>query len=344
MSPSQLEENIYNCPFIASADCKQRLECSPIPGYGPENPKFLLLGLNPASRENIWRSCQSVDDLKKRFLKECMDHSKGYGKLIAQLEAVIPEFRIPRTVYLTDIVKCPTNNNAVPTQEMIRKCKEAYWKATLSTLNPQFIIILGGQLVKELASVSISALEVKTRQTEDHSRWLILAAHPSQKSNAAIAKIAQKIAEATRNPSIFATQTPIDLSPEPSRNYASTKIARDSIRTKLTALSYKEQGSKMVKANRTVNIVCSSEVGDSIRVSWRYKEWANDYATIYDYSAGSGPTCIVPLEKLWKSTFISQLKTRKSFEKNNGNWSGLFPVGKEIAQLVLSYKDRWDLL
>ena len=112
----------------------------------------------------------------------------------------------------------------------------------------------------------------------------------------------------------------------------------------LSRLLFRKQGAKMVKGDRIVNIVCSSEFGGSIRVSWHCIEWANDYATIYDYSGSDGPTCIVPLRKIFSSSFIKELKTRDAYENNKGYWTSTFAVDKEIAQLVLNYKDRWGFI
>jgi uracil-DNA glycosylase len=344
MQSIELEKQIYHCPYTTSKQCRQRLDCHPIPGGGPPNPKFIILGLNPAARNNIWQKLVSLEETKQEFIKECLAQNFGYGKLLSHLEAKIPDFKIKHTVYLTDVVKCPTTDNNVPSAEMIAKCKEAYWKQTLATLNPKYIIVLGSNAAKAIGGPIVTGSTVRATKLLPDDRWFIFAPHPSQKSHQQIVEIAQSIADTIKNP----TENQISISNRPVvsslRDGSVTATAKEKIQNKLLSMGYRKQGTKMVKDNRTVNIVVSQEYGSLLRVRWDYFQWQDDFATIYDYSATGGPTCIVPLEKLFATKFFTDLKKRPAFNNNKGVWSAAFPVDKEIPQLVLSYKDKWDLL
>lgn len=345
MQTQELEHIVYNCTHVKSNECKQRLNCHPIPGFGPSKVTFVVLGLNPATRKEIWQQscCDSFEKLTTQFARECI-YSKHYGKLLRQLENAIPNFRIYKTVYVMDIVKCPTVDNIMPSDEMIEKCKATYWEKTISALNPKYIICLGTKVAKKIGNLYLRGGEVKTAKGIGGNYWFIYAPHPSQKSDNAIANITREIAEAIKNPNLFQTNPLIRLSSNSSENRSNIRLAKDRIKSKLIARGYSKQGNKMIKEGRLVNIVCASKFGTSIRVRWDCIDWANDFATVYDYSADGGPTCIVPIKKLFASTFIRELKTRDSYANNNGNWTGVFPINKEIAQLVLSYRDRWDIL
>ncbi len=344
MQPTELENQIYHCPYATSKECGQRIDCHPIPGDGPAKPNFILLGRNPASRNNIWQNCESLEAIKKEYTKQCMAPNFEYGKLIRQIEAKIPDFRIIRSVYLTDLVKCPTTDNKMPSEEMIKKCREAYWKQTIATLDPKYIIVLGNDTAKAIGGPIVSGTQVKTIKLLSDEHWFIFALHPSQKSHEKIAEIAQNIVEAIKNPT--ESQTP------PSTGHAVSSLndgslitgVKQRIQNKLISMGYRKQGTKMVKGNRTVNVVVSQEYGSLLRVRWDYFQWQDDFATIYDYSAAGGPTCIVPLKELFASKFFTDLKKRPAFKNNNGVWSAAFPIDKEIPQLILSYKNKWELL
>lgn len=236
MQLSQLEESIYNCPFINSPECKERLDCHPIPGVGPSNPIFVLLGLNPGARDNIWQGCRSLQELQKQFLRECIYPRKGYGKLIGHLEQLIPLFRISRSVYLTDIVKCPTVNNSPPKDFMIEKCKATYWDL-IEGLNPKYVIVLGNKAGKAIGGPNVSG-EVKPIQFKGNNSWFIFSPHPSQKSDNEIAAIAYNIAKALRNPISFQTE---QMTRQP------ISVSREVIRRGPSVVGYKTTDSPMSK-------------------------------------------------------------------------------------------------
>ena len=117
------------------------------------------------------------------------------------------------------------------------------------------------------------------------------------------------------------------------------------VEKKLTELGYERLGRRLWrKGTRTVRVVTSSERRKGyLRILWR-EEWKDYYAIVYDYSSGVGPICIVPVEILFNSPFALQ-KRKESAYSNSGNWwSQRFPVNHEFRKLILSYKNRWELL
>lgn len=93
-----------------------------------------------------------------------------------------------------------------------------------------------------------------------------------------------------------------------------------------------------------MHIVHSSEFGrDYIRITWREK-WKNDHAIVYDYSGVRGPVCIVPVPDLFMSDFVKEKRRKVSYANSRYWWSQRFSVDHELAKLVLSFEDQWDIL
>jgi hypothetical protein len=168
MSIASLEWKIYNCPYTNSDECNGRLNCQPIAGYGSTHPKFLVLGINPALRKEVWRFCKSQKELQEKYYEECMRTGKyGYGTLLTKLRDQIPDFDIPENVYLSDIVKCPTKFG-LPSPQMIEKCRTAYLQNTIELLKPKIIIAFGQTTANQL------------RRFQNQSFRVIAVDHPSQ--------------------------------------------------------------------------------------------------------------------------------------------------------------------
>jgi hypothetical protein len=117
------------------------------------------------------------------------------------------------------------------------------------------------------------------------------------------------------------------------------------VEKKMPELGYQRVGRRLwSKGKKTVRVVTSSERHKGyLRILWR-EEWKDYDTIIYDYSSGVGSVCIVPVKVLFNSPFATQ-KRKESAYTNSGNWwSQRFPVNHEFRKLVLSYKNRWDLL
>jgi hypothetical protein len=199
MLPSNaVEFKIFRCPLKTDTDCSQRLECKPIPGAGSSHPKFLVVDLNPEARRGVWCRYKSLVELKKKYLQECFAPRHDYGRFLTQLEKIIPEFTIPRTVYLTDIVKCPTIRNENPSMEMVKKCYSAYWENMVETFNPDYIIGLGGKVAKIIGGFNRHGKDVLSDRIiiGNKSYWFISAPHPRYKTAYQLKTIALEIKSA----------------------------------------------------------------------------------------------------------------------------------------------------
>jgi uracil-DNA glycosylase len=346
MSLEDLENEIYNCPYSNSIQCSSRFHSHPIPGYGSEHPRFLVLGINPALRRGIWQHYDSQKDtLQEKYYKECINPQYSYGRFLNKLEEIIPEFEIPETVYLSDIVRCPVNNGN-PTQSMLEQCKTAYLEKTIHLLQPEFIITLGNKATRLLSGHRRKDKKTDVFELSFRGKkyWQISAPHPSRAVN--IDDIVEEIRLILNSPKENTVSKPKKIS----RN----KIeAQNRLINELFALGYtKQKNNVLVRDNKVVTFSCSSEY-DSYRMAVFWKEhWKQNYAHIYDYWAAGGPTCIVPIETLFANNFIQKKKKLPSHDNNpyyyKGKqyywWRQKVKKEHELARLILKFKDRWDLL
>jgi hypothetical protein len=62
------------------------------------------------------------------------------------------------------------------------------------------------------------------------------------------------------------------------------------------------------------------------------------------HSSEFGRTCIVPVRDLFMSDFVKEKRQKISYVNSGYWWSQKFPLDHELGRLVLSFKERWDLL
>lgn len=117
------------------------------------------------------------------------------------------------------------------------------------------------------------------------------------------------------------------------------------IEDKLVSLGYQKIGrAEWNNGKKVVHVVHSSEFDrEYIRIMWR-EEWKAHNAIIYDYSKVRRPVCIVPLPDLLSSDFVKEKRRRISYANSGYWWSQRFPTNHELVKLILSFKDRWDLI
>ena len=114
--------------------------------------------------------------------------------------------------------------------------------------------------------------------------------------------------------------------------------------TKLGYMRYRNIGrNTWVKGDRIVHVVRSSEFGTRIRIKWR-DEWKDDHVILYDYSSVGGPVCVIPVPVLFGSDFVKEKRKSDAYTNSGYWWSQTFPTDHELAKLVLSFQDRWNLL
>lgn len=340
MTAQENEMRIFNCPHMDSNECESRLCCHPIPGYGSAEPEFLVLGINPGKRRGVWHKCDSLEELKHRYFVECMNPLHNYGKLLEKLKKLIPTFEIPGNVYISDVVKCPTRAPSPP-RKMIEQCFSEYLERTVQALNPKYIIGLGRIPAKYVGGARYDSLPIaRNIVIAGNNYWFISATHPSafgvdiEAIAYDISKMVKEIAAGSisENPKAF-------LHPrEWMRGHISSLVEQ-----KLFELEYEKHRNSWVKRKRVVHIVHSSEFNERIRISWK-ETWKDDHAIIYDYSGGGGPTCIVPISSFFMSNFVKQKRRSEAYANSGYKWSQPFRKKHQLAQLVLSFEGRMDLL
>ncbi len=122
------------------------------------------------------------------------------------------------------------------------------------------------------------------------------------------------------------------------------KVLRNEVEDKLQSIGYMEKRrNEWIKDERTVHVAHSSEYGSCVRIRWR-ESWKLDFAIVFDYSPADGPICVVPRSKLFASRFVSEKRRKESYPNSRYWWSQVFPLDHELTRLVLSFRDRWDLL
>ena len=133
--------------------------------------------------------------------------------------------------------------------------------------------------------------------------------------------------------------------PTPTDDGRNTELTtRTLTEEKLLTIGYRKSGSKnWTKGNRSLHVVTSSAFGERIRITWKEK-WKDDYAVIYDYSEVKGPVCILPISTLFNSNFVKEKRKTEVYANSGFWWTQLFPMEHDLAKLVLSCKNRWDVL
>jgi len=338
MLPSNVVElKIFSCPLQMEMECSQRLDCKPIPGAGSSHPKFIVVGLNPGARKGVWCQYKSLGKLKRSYLQECFALNHEYGKFLIQLEKIIPDFSIPRTVYLTDIVKCPTVRNENPSESMVKKCYSAYWENMVQTLHPDYIIGLGSKVAKIIGGFNRNGKKVLSDRISigNNSYWFISAPHPRYKTVYQLRTIALEIKSVLEEPEKYIVEKKVSPSKE------DVSLRRAEIEKQLAEYGYQKLNKKISKGDRRVNLVVSKDYGVRTRIYWREK-WKDDFAVIYDYKLANGPTCIVPMKALFETNYVKN--KRKDYGESKDWWSGTYAHDHELTRLILGYKDKWDIL
>jgi hypothetical protein len=115
------------------------------------------------------------------------------------------------------------------------------------------------------------------------------------------------------------------------------------LESELISLGFQQtRASNWTRKHDIVQIVRSSE-RPKVRVMWR-EYWKDFFAIIFDYSKADGPICIVPTIELFNSPFVSQKRKDQAYVNSGYYWSQKFNFEDDLAQLVLSFENRWDVL
>ena len=123
-----------------------------------------------------------------------------------------------------------------------------------------------------------------------------------------------------------------------------TPQLKGTVEDKLSSLGYQNtKGKTWVKNDSIVHLEQTKDntVG-SILIYWR-ENWKDDHAIVFDYSYSKCAVCIVPIDKLFSVKFVLN-KRAEGYGDSLNWWSQKFPLDHPLAQLVLSYQNRWDIL
>jgi len=117
------------------------------------------------------------------------------------------------------------------------------------------------------------------------------------------------------------------------------------VEEKLAASGYEKiRRNKWINGNRVVQVEHSVDYGrNHLRIWWK-EVWRDYYAIVFDYSRADGPICAVPCSDLFRSSFVNVKRRQESYENSGDWWSQRFPINHELVRLVLSFKNRWDIL
>lgn len=154
-------------PFPANlirqcSDCDLRQGCTaPVPGFGSSPAYVLFLGQNPGLEEDLYG---------KPFI----------GKAGQQLEYLLLQCGLNREqVYITNVIKCLTRNNAPPKPASIKAC--AKWlNIELSIVQPRIIVAMGAFAIHRMLGEGADTVEhLHGRPIEKDGRIILPCYHPA---------------------------------------------------------------------------------------------------------------------------------------------------------------------
>lgn len=119
----------------------------------------------------------------------------------------------------------------------------------------------------------------------------------------------------------------------------------EKIEDKMFSLGFRpNRSNNWIRGNSIVQIAHSSQFqNNAIRVSWK-EEWKDYFAIIFDYSLAGGPIYIIPAKVFFNSNFVSEKRKMPSYINSGYQWSQPFKFKDELPQLILRYKDKWEIL
>lgn len=123
------------------SDCDLRAGCqAPVPGNGPVPAYVMLVGQNPGRQEDEWG---------KPFV----------GTAGRQLDSLLMQAGVSReTVYITNLIRCLTPNNAAPKPVHIKAC--AKWlNLELDLVNPRIIVAMGAPAISRFLGSDAGSVE-----------------------------------------------------------------------------------------------------------------------------------------------------------------------------------------
>ncbi len=115
-----MSEEVLNCRL-----CKDKMIVAPLPGAGNANADIMVVGQN---------TCQP------KCLESGIPFTGGSGILLDK--ALVVSGLTRDDIWLTNVVKCATVRNQIPSDTMKQNCREFLWKE-LNIVKPRLVIALG---------------------------------------------------------------------------------------------------------------------------------------------------------------------------------------------------------
>jgi hypothetical protein len=222
-------------------------------------------------------------------------------------------------------------------RQILEICWENYLKKIVEAAQPKQIIIIGKK-VEESLQTRLNQLEIQY-ETIDQPQT-----HLKREQQIRNYQRYNEICSSVIKRKQIKKQTEKRNRTVPKVSYQNKTTTVNQIEENLYKKGYTQISRNTWQKNeQIIHISKSRNFGTHIRITWKEK-WKKDYAIIFDYSQTSGPTCIVPINELFNTEFVQEKRQQKSYTNSGYWWTQIFSFDKPLAQFVLSYKDRWDIL
>ncbi len=146
---------------VVCAKCRLALKrIKPVPGEGPAEPRFMLIGEAPGNHEN---------ELGRPFV--------GTGGRF--LNEILTKFGVDRRkIFITSVIKCHPPGNRRPKEDEIESCLPYLWRQ-LNLLNPALIVLLGDVALKSVLHVQDNLADMHGSIVFWEGREIIPTYHPN---------------------------------------------------------------------------------------------------------------------------------------------------------------------
>ncbi|MCC7117071.1 MAG: uracil-DNA glycosylase [Anaerolineales bacterium] len=154
----------------------------PVPGFGDENAKVLVVGLAPGAHGSNRTGRQFTGDASGNFLFPAL-HRAGFANQ-ARAESRSDGLLL-KNMYITASGRCAPPDNK-PTLEELNNC-QPYLEAELKIVNPKVIVCLGRIAFERILKIyGIKDAKYKFSHGACYQRstanWLLCSYHPSQQN------------------------------------------------------------------------------------------------------------------------------------------------------------------
>lgn len=167
----------------------------PVPGFGDENAKVLVVGLAPGAHGSNRTGRQFTGDASGGFLFPAL-YKAGFANQ-AEAESRSDGLRL-KNMYITASGRCAPPDNK-PTLEELNNC-QPYLEQELKIINPKVIVCLGRIAFEQILKIySVKNSTYKFSHGAHYqlptANWILCSYHPSQQ-NTSTKKLTMKMFDA----------------------------------------------------------------------------------------------------------------------------------------------------